>query len=122
MHGSGFVLAVDAPLPMIGGLVPRRGPVAKAPARSTPHRQNRSGRLAAPPGISPISREAPTNDAPTCPTTLKARSSSPPDMPAAGLQVFVDLPAYSTKELPTGAEEYLVADIYKAMLRASARR
>ena len=24
MHGSGFVLAMDAPLPVIGGFVPRR--------------------------------------------------------------------------------------------------
>jgi len=37
-----------------------------------------------------------------------------PDMLAAGLQVLVD----SGRELPTGADEVLVADMYKAMVRA----
>ena len=36
-----------------------------------------------------------------------------PDMLAAGLQVLVD----SGRELPTGADEVLVADMYKAMVR-----
>ena len=37
-----------------------------------------------------------------------------PDMLASGLQVLVD----SGRELPTGADEVLVADMYKAMVRA----
>jgi len=37
-----------------------------------------------------------------------------PDMLAAGLQVLVD----SGRELPTGADKVLVADMYKAMVRA----
>jgi hypothetical protein len=40
-----------------------------------------------------------------------------PDMLAAGLQVLVD----SGRELPTGADEVLVADMYKAMVRARSR-
>ena len=40
-----------------------------------------------------------------------------PDMLAAGLQVLVD----SGRELPTGADEVLVADMYKAMVRAHSR-
>jgi hypothetical protein len=40
-----------------------------------------------------------------------------PDMLAAGLQVLVD----SRRELPTGADEVLVTDIYKAMVRARSR-
>ncbi len=38
-------------------------------------------------------------------------------MLAAGLQVLVD----SGRELPTGADEVLVADMYKAMVRARSR-
>src|SRR5215470_16813125 len=44
-----------------------------------------------------------------------------PDMLAAGLQVLVDsgvLDRGAGRELPTGADEVLVADIYKAMVRA----
>ncbi len=44
-----------------------------------------------------------------------------PDMLAAGLQVLVDsglLDNGRGRELPTGADEELVADIYKAMARA----
>jgi hypothetical protein len=47
-----------------------------------------------------------------------------PDMFAAGLQVFIDsgvLERGAGKELPTGADEALVADIYKAMMRARSR-
>jgi hypothetical protein len=40
-----------------------------------------------------------------------------PDMLAAGLQVLVD----SGREPPTGADEVLVTDIYKAMVRARSR-
>ena len=42
-------------------------------------------------------------------------------MPAAGLQVLVDsgvLDRGAGRELPTGADEVLVADMYKAMVRA----
>ena len=35
MHGSGLVFAMDAPLPMIGGLVPGRDPVAKPALNET---------------------------------------------------------------------------------------
>jgi len=44
-----------------------------------------------------------------------------PDMLAAGLQVLVDsglLDRGTGREIPTGADEILVADIYKAMVRA----
>ena len=44
-----------------------------------------------------------------------------PDMLAAGLQVLVDsgvLDQGAGRALPTGADEVLVADIYKAMVRA----
>jgi hypothetical protein len=44
-----------------------------------------------------------------------------PDMLAAGLQVLVDsgvLDRGAGKELPTGGDEVLVTDIYKAMVRA----
>jgi hypothetical protein len=44
-----------------------------------------------------------------------------PDMLAAGLQVLVDsgvLDQGAGREVPTGADETLVADIYKAMARA----
>jgi hypothetical protein len=44
-----------------------------------------------------------------------------PDMLAAGLQVLVDsgaLDRRAGRELPTGADEVLVADMYKAMVRA----
>jgi hypothetical protein len=44
-----------------------------------------------------------------------------PDMLAAGLQVLVDsgvLDRGAARELPTGADEVLVANIYKAMARA----
>jgi hypothetical protein len=47
-----------------------------------------------------------------------------PDMLAAGLQVLVDsgvLDQGAGRELPTGADEALVADIYKAMVRARSR-
>jgi hypothetical protein len=47
-----------------------------------------------------------------------------PDMLAAGLQVLVDsgvLDQGAGRELPTGADEALVADIYKAMMRAHSR-
>src|SRR5260370_11775328 len=40
-----------------------------------------------------------------------------PDMLAAGLQALVD----SGREPPTGADEVLVTDIYKAMVRARSR-
>ena len=44
-----------------------------------------------------------------------------PDMLASGLQVLVDsgvLDRGAGRELPTGADEVLVADMYKAMVRA----
>jgi hypothetical protein len=44
-----------------------------------------------------------------------------PDMLAAGLQVLVDsgvLDRGASRELPTGADEVLVADMYRAMVRA----
>jgi hypothetical protein len=44
-----------------------------------------------------------------------------PDMLAAGLQVLVDsgvVDRGAGRELPTGADEVLVADIYNAMVRA----
>ena len=44
-----------------------------------------------------------------------------PDMLAAGLQVLIDsgvLDRGAGRELPTGAHEVLVADVYKAMVRA----
>ena len=47
-----------------------------------------------------------------------------PGMLAAGLQVLVDsgvLDQGAGRELPTGADEALVADIYKAMARARSR-
>src|SRR6266481_7899229 len=47
-----------------------------------------------------------------------------PDMLAAGLQVLVDsgvLDQGAGRELPTGADEAIVADIYKAMVRARSR-
>ena len=47
-----------------------------------------------------------------------------PGMLAAGLQVLVDsgvLDQGAGRELPTGADEALVADIYKAMMRAHSR-
>ena len=47
-----------------------------------------------------------------------------PDMLAAGLQVLVDsgvLDRGASRELPTGADEVLVVDIYKAMMRARSR-
>jgi hypothetical protein len=47
-----------------------------------------------------------------------------PGMLAAGLQVLVDsgvLDQGAGRELPTGADEALVADIYKAMVRARSR-
>jgi hypothetical protein len=46
------------------------------------------------------------------------------DMLTAGLQVLVDsgvLDRSAGKELPTGADEVLVTDIYKAMVRARSR-
>jgi hypothetical protein len=48
-----------------------------------------------------------------------------PDMLAAGLQVLVDAGVLDQgigRELPTGADEVLVADIYKAMVRARSRQ
>jgi hypothetical protein len=47
-----------------------------------------------------------------------------PDMLAAGIQVLVDsgvLERGAGGELPTGADEVLVTDIYKAMTRARSR-
>ena len=47
-----------------------------------------------------------------------------PEMLAAGLQVLVDsgvLDQGAGRELPTGADEVLVTDIYKAMARARSR-
>jgi hypothetical protein len=47
-----------------------------------------------------------------------------PDMLAAGLQVLVDSGVFDQgagRELPTGADEVLVADIFKAMVRARSR-
>jgi hypothetical protein len=47
-----------------------------------------------------------------------------PDMLAAGLQVLVDSGIFDQgagRELPTGADEGLVTDIYKAMMRARSR-
>jgi hypothetical protein len=47
-----------------------------------------------------------------------------PGMLAAGLQVLVDsgvLDQGAGRELPTGADEALVADIHKAMMRAHSR-
>ena len=47
-----------------------------------------------------------------------------PGMLAAGLEVLIDsgvLDQGSNRELPTGAEEVLVADIFKAMVRARSR-
>jgi hypothetical protein len=47
-----------------------------------------------------------------------------PDMLAAGLQVLVDSGVFDQgagRELPTGADEALVADIFKAMVRARSR-
>jgi hypothetical protein len=47
-----------------------------------------------------------------------------PGMLAAGLQVLVDsglLDRDTGRELPTGADEAIVADIYKAMVRARSR-
>jgi hypothetical protein len=44
-----------------------------------------------------------------------------PEMLAAGLQVLVDsgvLDCSAGRELPTGADEVLVADMYNAMVRA----
>ena len=47
-----------------------------------------------------------------------------PGMLAAGLQVLVDSGVFdqgASRELPTGADEALVADIFKAMVRARSR-
>jgi hypothetical protein len=47
-----------------------------------------------------------------------------PDMLAAGLQVLVDsgvLDQGAGRELPTGADEALVTNIYRAMIRAHSR-
>ncbi len=47
------------------------------------------------------------------------------EMLAAGLQVLVDsglLDPGAGGELPTGADEELVADIYRALVRVSVRR
>jgi len=47
-----------------------------------------------------------------------------PGMLAAGLQVLVDSGVFDQgagRELPTGADEALVADIFKAMVRARSR-
>jgi hypothetical protein len=48
-----------------------------------------------------------------------------PDMLAAGIQVLVDsgvLDRGACAELPMGADEVLVTDIYKAMTRAHSRK
>jgi hypothetical protein len=55
------------------------------------------------------------------PNNTEAEIVITPEMLAAGLQVLVDsglLDLGTGKELPTGADEDLVADIYKAMVRA----
>ncbi len=47
-----------------------------------------------------------------------------PDMLAAGLQVLIDSGVFEQgagRALPTGADEVLVTDIYKAMARARSR-
>ena len=54
-------------------------------------------------------------------TKTKVDIDITPDMLAAGLQVLVDsgvLDRGAGRELPTGADEVLVADMYKAMVRA----
>ena len=54
-------------------------------------------------------------------TRTKVDIDITPDMLAAGLQVLVDsgvLVQGTGRELPTGADEALVADIYRAMERA----
>jgi hypothetical protein len=56
----------------------------------------------------------------TMATKTKVDTDIPPDMLAAGLQVLVDsgvLDHGAGGELPTGADEALVADVYKAMVR-----
>ncbi len=60
----------------------------------------------------------------TMATKTKIDSEVTPGMLAAGLQVLVDsgvLDQGAGRELPTGADEALVADIYKAMMRARSR-
>src|SRR5260370_16551014 len=57
-------------------------------------------------------------------TKTKVDIDITPDMLAAGLQVLVDsgvLDQGAGRELPTGADEVLVTDIYKAMARARSR-
>src|SRR5258708_35869373 len=57
-------------------------------------------------------------------TKLEIDIDITPDMLAAGLQVLVDsgvLDQGAGRELPTGADEALIADIYKAMVRARSR-
>src|SRR6267378_2190902 len=65
-----------------------------------------------------------------CECTMAAKTKADididitPDMLAAGLQVLVDAGVLDQgigRELPTGADEVLVADIYKAMVRARSR-
>ena len=54
-------------------------------------------------------------------TTVDIEIDITPEMLAAGLQVLVDsglLDQGAGRELPTGADEALVSDIYKAMARA----
>ncbi len=54
-------------------------------------------------------------------TKVEIDTDITPDMLAAGLQVLVDsgvLYQGAGRELPTGADEALVADIYRAMTRA----
>jgi hypothetical protein len=54
-------------------------------------------------------------------TKLEIDVDITPDMLAAGLQVLVDsgvLDQGPGRELPTGADEVLIADIYKAMVGA----
>jgi hypothetical protein len=66
---------------------------------------------------------APTLSAPMA-TKTKIDIEVTPGMLAAGLQVLVDsgvLDQGAGRELPTGADEALVADIYKAMVRARSR-
>src|SRR6267154_3849790 len=57
-------------------------------------------------------------------TKTKVDIDITPDMLAAGLQVLVDsgvLEQGAGRALPTGADEVLVTDIYKAMARARSR-
>ena len=57
-------------------------------------------------------------------TKTKVHIDITSDMLTAGLQVLVDSGVFDQgagRELPTGADEALVADIFKAMVRARSR-